>query len=90
LIFQLPNSSSSKNFSSCLVIDFGRARNNRKQLESLHKHEILLVNLSGRAIEWQRQLDAGEIATRAAIARREGLSRARVTRIMNRAMRTRQ
>jgi hypothetical protein len=36
-----------------------------------------------RAIEWQRQLEAGEIRSRAAIARREGLTRARVTQIMN-------
>ena len=36
-----------------------------------------------RAIEWQRQLDAGQVRSRAAIARREGLTRARVTQIMN-------
>jgi hypothetical protein len=36
-----------------------------------------------RAREWKRQLDAGEISSRAAIARREGLSRARVTQLMN-------
>ncbi len=36
-----------------------------------------------RAIEWQRQLAAGQVRSRAAIARREGLTRARVTQIMN-------
>jgi hypothetical protein len=36
-----------------------------------------------RAVEWQRQLDRGEVRSRAAIARREGLTRARVTQIMN-------
>ncbi len=36
-----------------------------------------------RAREWQRQLDTGEIGSRSAIARREGLSRARVTQLMN-------
>jgi hypothetical protein len=36
-----------------------------------------------RALEWQRQLDAGEVASRAEIARREGLLRARVTQITN-------
>jgi hypothetical protein len=36
-----------------------------------------------RAVEWQRQLDSGEVRSRAAIARREGLTRARVTQIMN-------
>ncbi|MCK4376200.1 MAG: hypothetical protein KAX19_12755 [Candidatus Brocadiae bacterium] len=32
--------------------------------------------------EWQRQLDAGEVESRAAIARREGLTRARVSQMM--------
>jgi len=36
-----------------------------------------------RAVEWQRQLDTGQVRSRAAIARREGLTRARVTQIMN-------
>jgi hypothetical protein len=36
-----------------------------------------------RAVEWQRQLDSGQVRSRAAIARREGLTRARVTQIMN-------
>jgi len=35
-----------------------------------------------RAIGWQRELNAGEVASRAALARREGLSRARVTQVM--------
>jgi hypothetical protein len=34
------------------------------------------------AIEWQRQIDAGEVDTRAEIARQEGITRARVTQIM--------
>jgi hypothetical protein len=36
-----------------------------------------------RAVEWQRQLDSGQVRSRAEIARREGLTRARVTQIMN-------
>jgi len=35
------------------------------------------------AQEWQRQLDASEIESQAAIARREGLTRARVCQIMS-------
>jgi len=35
-----------------------------------------------KAREWRRQLDAGEVKSQAAIARREGLTRARVTQIM--------
>jgi len=35
-----------------------------------------------KAREWRRQLDAGEVESQAAIARREGITRARVTQIM--------
>jgi hypothetical protein len=41
-----------------------------------------VVELLKMALEWQRQLDAGEVETQAAIARREGIARARVTQIM--------
>ncbi len=41
------------------------------------------ARLVKRALEWQGQLDKGEVPTQAAIARREGLSRARVTQIMS-------
>jgi len=41
-----------------------------------------VVELLRKAIEWRRQLDAGEIHTQADIARREGITRARVTQIM--------
>jgi hypothetical protein len=36
-----------------------------------------------RAVEWLRQLQAGEVSSRAALARREGLSRARVSQVLN-------
>jgi hypothetical protein len=35
-----------------------------------------------KAIEWQRQLDAGEVRNQAEIARREGITRARVTQVL--------
>jgi len=35
-----------------------------------------------KAIEWRRQLDAGKVPNQAAIAHREGITRARVTQIM--------
>jgi hypothetical protein len=41
-----------------------------------------VVELLRKAIEWQQQLDTGEVNTRAEIARREGITRARVTQIM--------
>ena len=41
-----------------------------------------VVETLRKALEWRRQLDAGTVATQAAIARREGVTRARVTQIL--------
>lgn len=41
-----------------------------------------VVKLLRTAQEWRRQLDAGEVENQAAIARREGITRARVTQVI--------
>ena len=41
-----------------------------------------VVELLRKAREWQRQLDSGEVPNQAEIARRESVTRARVTQIM--------
>lgn len=41
-----------------------------------------VVELLRTAQEWRRQIDAGEVENQAAIARREGITRARVTQVM--------
>jgi ParB-like chromosome segregation protein Spo0J len=41
-----------------------------------------VVELLRKAIEWRRQLDAGDVRNQAEIARREGVTRARVTQVM--------
>jgi hypothetical protein len=41
-----------------------------------------VVELLRKAIEWQVLLEAGEASNQAAIARREGITRARVTQVM--------
>jgi len=41
-----------------------------------------VVELLRKAIEWQALLESGEVANQAAIARREGITRARVTQVM--------
>src|SRR5262249_9031934 len=58
----------------------GRPRTASYEYSSQAERRVLRLE---RAREWQRQLDDGEISSRAAIARREGLSRARVTQVMN-------
>jgi hypothetical protein len=40
------------------------------------------AKLLRKAIEWRRQIDAGEVRNQADIARREGITRARVTHVM--------
>ena len=42
-----------------------------------------VVELLRKAIEWKRQLDAGEVCNQADIARRESVTRARVTQVMS-------
>ncbi len=41
-----------------------------------------VTELLRKAIEWRRQLDTGEVHNQADIARREGITRARVTQVM--------
>jgi hypothetical protein len=41
-----------------------------------------VVELLRKAIEWQTLLEPGEVTNQAAIARREGITRARVTQVM--------
>jgi hypothetical protein len=41
-----------------------------------------VVETLRKALEWRRQLDAGEVANQATIARREGITRARVTQVL--------
>lgn len=42
-----------------------------------------IVETLRKAIEWRRQLDAGEVPNQPAIARRDRITRARVTQIMD-------
>jgi hypothetical protein len=42
-----------------------------------------VVELLRTAQEWRRQLDAGDVTNQAEIARREGITRARVTQVMS-------
>lgn len=42
-----------------------------------------IVETLHKAMEWRKQLDAGDIANQVEIARREGLTRARVTQVLN-------
>src|SRR5213075_221527 len=79
----LPNSSSSKNFATCVVVDFAAARRRIRGVR-VPRDSQAGAETFPRAVEWERQLAVGEVRSRAEIARREGLSRARVTQILGR------
>jgi hypothetical protein len=70
----LPRSASNKNFATCLVVDFARARKRVRAARAPREQRGPEARLA-RAVEWQRELDVGEIGSRAGIARREGISR---------------
>jgi hypothetical protein len=71
----LPNSSSNKNLFTAFLLDFGRPMRD-------HKPGRARPDPNARAREWRRMLDAGEVANQAELARRVGVSRARVTQVL--------
>ena len=74
----LPNCATSKNFTATVVIDWETARKRLRPQAAPRAEE----SASERAQRWLWELESGEVESRAAIARREGLSRARVTQIL--------
>ena len=72
---RLPNCSSSKNLFTGFLVDFGRPARERRTGRGLPERDE-------RVREWQGMLEAGEVASRAELARRVGVSRARVTQVL--------
>jgi hypothetical protein len=73
----LPNCSTSKNLFTAFVVDFGRATRERRA-------GPVRRDGSERLREWRRLLAMGEVANRAELARRVGVSHARVTQALRR------
>jgi hypothetical protein len=77
-------------FQSCYIIDLAeyRARRTSKRGEGSSRRRAAptgpphIVTLMNKALKWQSLLDDGEVPSRAELARREGITRARVTQIM--------
>jgi len=59
-----------------------RERKKRRRLAELRAEQA--ARHEARADEWRRALASGEVGSRAALARREGVSRAWVTRVLGR------
>jgi hypothetical protein len=76
----LPNDGASEKLESAFVIDFGAAR---KRLRPQQDTSPALLVLLERAEAYQRQLGSGEAPSLAYLARANGLTRARVTQVMN-------
>lgn len=74
----LPDRSSNKNRFTAFLVDFGRPAQGRRAGR-------MRPDPNERAREWRRMLDSGEVANRAELARRAGVSRARVTQVLRRA-----
>jgi hypothetical protein len=71
----LPNSSSNKNLFTALLMHFGRPV--RKQ-----QAPKVRPDPKERAREWREMLESGVVPSRAELARRMGVSRARVTQVL--------
>ena len=76
----LPTRACSANFSSRFVVDLRRAR---KRLRPEHMEPPRVVKLLAQAEEFQALIETGDVRSQADIAHLKGLSRARVTQIMN-------
>ena len=84
------SSSFEEDFQSCYIIDLAdyRARKSRKRGRRARagrtppSRSPRIVGLMKKALAWQELLDSGEAPSRAELARREGITRARVTQIM--------
>jgi len=61
---------------------FRTGRKIRRKKEGDEGEPPKIVELLHKAEEWRRQLDAGEVASQAETARREGITRARVTQVL--------
>lgn len=78
-----------EDFQSCYIIDLAnyRARKGRKLGQRVRRRTPLskpphIVSRMKKALEWQQLLEDGVVPSRAELARREGITRARVTQIM--------
>jgi hypothetical protein len=76
----LPNDGASQYLASGFVIDLAKAR---KRLRPQQDRPPALLVLLERAEAYQRQLDGGGAPSLAYLARANGLTRARVTQVMN-------
>jgi hypothetical protein len=80
----LPKQVSNKNFILRLSLCDAVAREHKLRHDSKRLSRDRAI---ARATEWSQQLAKGEVASRAALARREGVSRAYVTQVLRRTCR---
>jgi hypothetical protein len=76
----LPETFGSGHCHTSYVIDLDAYRRRKKKQR---RRRPSIVRLMRKALEYRRLLDGGEVASQAALAWREGLTRPRVTQILN-------
>lgn len=80
----LPKCASTENYASRVVVQLAEVRERKKRRSLAELRAEQAVRQEVRADEWRRALASGEVASRAALARREGVSRAWVTKVLGR------
>ena len=79
----LPKASRSGRIKSCFVLDFQKFADDRKRREKQHSRRMRTVELLDLSDEFDRLLRTGEVNRRAELAAIYGISRARVTQLLN-------
>jgi hypothetical protein len=80
----LPKYDSTENYASQLVVQLAEVRERKMQRSLAELRAEQAGRQEDRAEEWRRALAAGEVGSRAELARREGVSRASVTKALGR------
>jgi len=77
---KLPEPSGSENLEGCFIIDFGEARERLISRKKAGSRRCPILAHLDLAVEWQRAIEDDGV-NRAELARRHGVTRARVTQV---------
>lgn len=81
---KLPKCASTENYASQVVVPLAEVRDLKKRRSLADLRAEQAARREDRAAEWRRVLASGEVRSRAELARREGVSRAWVTKVLER------
>ena len=81
---KLPKCASTENYASQVVVQLAEVREAQKRRSLTELRTDQAARQEAQAAEWRKALASGEVGSRAALARREGVSRAWVTKVLGR------